>query len=364
MELSDNQRKTYREYIIGNEKRMFFTFSFFKTLVEKGINLDQFTDVCSYLFTNEYFLNKYLDGGFSENEMNILWNEFSKGTHLDLYRNYFSSVKEDISESNGVKTIELTAYGTSKTQNRKIIVFRGIFKNNLLVSYESKVDNCERYSYVKIDMLFSKYVLNEQEFLVELIKKDYNDILDQTSVNAIMMQWFDSINYKFNAIKDFLGRGRDHEKFIGENAELGLFFYESHLRMIFSDQEPSNYWLKIDDLKLHKINYNSSPQKTGYSVNDFLDLFYNYLVENNLYSENIKKLSPNMYSMMTFQAEKDILEGIKTLKLNSIVKAKEIRSEIDKAFELAKKKKKKIYITIAVIFILYVLLSILEGLLF
>ena len=74
MELSDNQRKTYREYIIGNEKRMFFTFSFFKTLVEKGINLDQFTDVCSYLFTNEYFLNKYLDGGFSENEMNIKLN--------------------------------------------------------------------------------------------------------------------------------------------------------------------------------------------------------------------------------------------------------------------------------------------------
>jgi hypothetical protein len=358
MELSDNQRKIYREYIIRNEKRIFFTFSFFKVLVEKKINLNQFTNECLFLFDNEYFLNKYLEGDISENEVSILRNEFSINTHIDLYKNYFSSINEDISESNGVKTVELTAYGTSKTQNRKIIAFRGIFKNGLLVSYESKVNNCETDSIAKKDLLLSKYVLNDQEFLVELIKHDFNDILDPNSVNVIMLKWFDSINQKFDAIKKFLD---NNHKFIGEDYELGLLFNEFNLTRFTLDSDPSVYWFKKDDLKRYEIVYSSSSEKTGYLVNDFLDLFYNFLVENGLHSENVKKLSPSMYSMMTFQAEKDILEGIKTLKLNSITKAKEIRSQIDSALELEKKKKKKIYITIAVIFILFVLASILES---
>jgi hypothetical protein len=196
--------------------------------------------------------------------------------------------------------------------------------------------------------------LKDQEFLVELIKNDFNDILDQNSVNVIMLKWFDSINQKFDAIKKFLD---NNHKIIGEDYELCLLFNEFNLTRFSLDSDPSFYWFKKDVLKRYEMIYSSSSEKTGYLVNDFLNLFYNYLVENGLHSENIKKLSPSMYSMMTFQAEKDVLEGIKTLKLNSIAKAKEIRSDI----ELKKKKEKKMYLTIAGIFILLVLLSILES---
>lgn len=351
MELSDNLRKIYREYIYGKKERIFFTFSFFKILIEKKINLNKFNDVCAYLFTNEFFLNKYLGGDISDNEISILWGKFSEGTHIDLYRNYFRSVNEIISESNGVKIVELTAYGTSKTQNRKIIAFRGIFKNGLLVSYESKVDNCESDSFSKNDLLSSKYVLNKQEFLVELIRYDFNDILDQTLVNAIMLHWFNSVKKKIAIIKKFVNQKSGW--FIGNNPDLGLLFESYTFQSYWLDYD----FFEKDGLNLKRLKrheFRGGRGDGGYFLNDFLSLFYKYLTKNDLYSENIKKISPSIYSMINFQVEQDALEEIKKLKLDSIVKAKEIKVQNERVIELEKKQEVNNY-KFAFIFILILL---------
>ena len=359
MILSEKELKFYKEYIQNNEKNLFFSFSFFKRLVEKKVDLDEFTKVAHTYFTNNYFLERYLENDLTDDEKSVLYDEFLANTHIDLYRNYFCSVSEDVSESNGVRTIELTAYGTSKSQNRRIIAFRGTFKNELLVSYESKIQNCESYSYGINDRLHSTYLLNDQDFLLEIIKNDYSEILDEKSLNEIYSIWIKDKGLKLNRIKDLLNNS--NYMFLGEDINLGLLIEESKIR--YFDLSYDARWYELSDLKpIHEFNPEIEfMKKEGYYVNDFLDLFQKHIVESNFYSEKIKKSSPKIYSKINFEQERSILSEIQRLKSDSIEKAKSIENE--KLRLISKKKKERITFLVSITLIFIVFLLILNYLL-
>ena len=76
MGLSEKELKLYKDYLLNNEDRIFFTFPFFKRLIESKADLNEFTKVCSLYFYNDYFLERYLSGDLSEKEKEILYDEF------------------------------------------------------------------------------------------------------------------------------------------------------------------------------------------------------------------------------------------------------------------------------------------------
>ncbi len=358
MELTEKELKSYKEYLQNNEDSIFFTFPFFKRLIENKVDLNEFTKVCPTYFYNHYFLEWYLAGELSEKEKGILYDEFSAETHIELYRNYFCSVSEEVSESKGVKTIELTAYGTSKSQNRKVIAFRGIFKNDLLVSYESKIQNCEPHSYHRNDELNLSYTLTDQKFLEEIIKHDYSEILGEERLNKIYSIWIDFIKLRFDSEKKFL-RQTKYSHMIGEEVSSGLLIEERTLTYHVIDYIHKLY--DIGGLKLIKFSHKSYPyNREGYYLNDYLDLFQNYVVESNFYSEKIKKSSPKIYSKINFELEKSILSEIQRLKTESIEKAKEMAKEREAENERLLKEQKKarigLFIRIAIVIIAFLLL--------
>ncbi len=359
MELTEKELKSYKEYLQNNEDSIFFTLPFFKRLVENKVDLNEFTKVCPTYFYNHYFLEWYLAGELSENEKGILYDEFSADTHIELYRKYFSSVAEEISESKGVKTIELTAYGISKSQNRSVIAFRGVFKNDLLVSYESKIQNCEPYSYHRNDELNLTYTLTDQKILEEIIKHDYSEILDEERLNEIYSNEINDIDLIFKRVKELLDDS--YYTFLGENTNSGLLVEEWKISSFHFTTDAK--WYKLSDLKREfefKPDYELT-KKEGYYVCDFLDLFQKHVVNNNFYSEKIKKLSPRIYSKINFEQEKNILSEIQRLKTDSIEKAKSIENE--KLRLISKKKKERITFLVSITLIFIVFLLILNYLL-
>ena len=373
--------KKYKDFLNTSDNLTnFYKISFVKILIEKNIDLKEFDSLSSYLFKNKFFLNNYLDKKISLQEVNILKNEFILNSHINLYRSYFKNVVESKTEDKSGKTIEFTAYGKSSSQDREIIAFRGIFKDDLLQSYDTRVDACEFDSYIKDDNLFAEYKVSNLEFLKDMIKSKESDLLNKIQINKIFSF---EVQYNFlnvlNHLKTFFGATypeppyRYPEKYIIDNddskgvvmipreyynenkyidaltsfsenqTDQDKYYHSEFVRNRMSSSSYMNQAIK----GLKKITFNienrgrygnHQSEKKGYYINEVVDLLIKDFKKSLLFSENIKNEDNHIYSLIDFEMEKEFIKNANKLKNKSNQLAKKIKEDISKVKKQERKK--------------------------
>jgi len=373
--------KKYKDFLNTSDNLTnFYKISFVKILIEKNIDLKEFDSLSSYLFKNKFFLNNYLDKKISLQEVNILKNEFILNSHINLYRSYFKNVVESKTEDKSGKTIEFTAYGKSSSQDREIIAFRGIFKDDLLQSYDTRVDACEFDSYIKDDNLFAEYKVSNLEFLKDMIKSKESDLLNKIQINKIFSF---EVQYNFlnvlNHLKTFFGATypeppyRYPKKYIIDNDDSkGVVIEPSHyynenkyidaLTSFSENQTDQDKYYHSEFVRnrmssssymnqaikgLKKITFNienrgrygnHQSEKKGYYINEVVDLLIKDFKKSLLFSQNIKKEDNHIYSLIDFEMEKEFIKHANKLKNKSNQLAKKIKEDISKVKKQERKK--------------------------
>ena len=349
--------KKYKDFLNTSDNlTIFYKISFVKILIEKNIDLKEFDSLSSYLFKNKFFLNNYLDKKISLQEVNILKNEFILNSHINLYRSYFKNVVESKTEDKSGKTIEFTAYGKSSSQDREIIAFRGIFKDDLLQSYDTRVDACEFDSYIKDDNLFAEYKVSNLEFLKDMIKSKESDLLNKIQINKIFSNWVQDYLNVLNHLKTFFGSTTYPEKYIIDNddskgvvmiadeyydddkyidanyisenqTDRDKYYRSEFVKNRISSSQERGYKSDIEGLK--KITFNE--WRVGYYINEVVDLLIKDFKKSLLFSQNIKKEDNHIYSLIDFEMEKEFIKNANKLKNKSNQLAKKIKEDISKS---------------------------------
>lgn len=356
--------KKYKDFLNTSDNlTIFYKISFVKILIEKNIDLKEFDSLSSYLFKNKFFLNNYLDKKISLQEVNILKNEFILNSHINLYRSYFKNVVESKTEDKSGKTIEFTAYGKSSSQDREIIAFRGIFKDDLLQSYDTRVDACKFDSYIKDDNLFAEYKVSNLEFLKDMIKSKESDLLNKIQINKIFSNWVQDYLNVLNHLKTFFGSTTYPEKYIIDNddskgvvmiadeyydddkyidanyisenqTDRDKYYRSEFVKNRISSSQERGYKSDIEGLK--KITFNE--WRVGYYINEVVDLLIKDFKKSLLFSENIKNEDNHIYSLIDFEMEKEFIKNANKLKNKSNQLAKKIKEDISKVKKQERKK--------------------------
>ena len=180
-----NTIEIYSAFLKEKSLYRYYKIDFVERVLASGKTIQEFDLVSNSLFYNEYFLNKFLENEISKDELELLNNNFQKNTRFKYFENYFKDTSISKSLEGNIETTELTAYGQSSTQNRKIIAFRGKFKNGLLSSYESKIESCEALSFQRNDKLYELFTLYGSDFLDEIIKSGVQGLLHTSLLNNL-----------------------------------------------------------------------------------------------------------------------------------------------------------------------------------
>lgn len=365
--------KKYKDFLnSSNQVSNFYKLSFVKILIEKNIDLKEFDSLSFYLFKNKFFLNNYLDKKISSQEVNIFKNEFILNSHINIYRSYFKNVVESKTEDKSGKTIEFTAYGKSDSQDREIIAFRGIFKNDLLQSYDTRVDACEYDSYIKDDNLSAEYTYDDLQFIEDMIKSKESDLLNKNQINKIFSNWVQGYLDVLNYLKSFF-EDTYIEKYIIDNDDtkgvvikdteyykensyidaitsfsenqtnrekLGFLSRDKYYLSEFVRNTMSSSSYSNSDIKgLKKITFNiegrvgsikTKHESKGYYINEVVDLLIKDFKRSLLFSKNIEKEDNHICSLIDFEMEKEVIKHANKLKNKSNQLAKKIKEDISK----------------------------------
>ena len=367
--------KKYKDFLnSSNQVSNFYKLSFVKILIEKNIDLKEFDSLSFYLFKNKFFLNNYLDKKISSQEVNIFKNEFILNSHINIYRSYFKNVVESKSEDKSGKTIEFTAYGKSDSQDREIIAFRGIFKDDLLQSYDTRVDACEYDSYIKDDNLSAEYTYGDLQFIEDMIKSKESDLLNKIQINKIFSNWVQGYLDLLNYLESFFGNTYPEKYIIDNDDSKGVVIKQSDyydLSEFVRNRMSSPSYLNSDIKGLKKITFNiegrvgsikTKQEKKGYYINEVVDFLIKDFKRSLLFSQNIKKEDNHIYSLIDFEIEKEFIKHANKLKNKSNQLAKKIKEDISK---VNKQERKNTAIgcgclSVLIIFIIYYFLRLFD----
>lgn len=369
-----NTIKVYSEFLKEKSIYRYYTIAFVERILKSGKSIQEFDVVSNSLFQNEYFLNKFLEDDITKDELEILKNNFQKNTRLIYFENYFKDISISKSLEGNAETTELTAYGQSSTQNRKIIAFRGKFKNGLLSSYESKIESCEPLSFQRYDKLYERFTLLGTDFLDEIIKGGVIGLLNSSLLNTLYNV---SIKGNFDVLAYFKKIINKKDIYngplvINSDASNGVLlpgraYYSDnvHYDLLLSsksDEALENYYFSkfttsrigVDNSMLSKTQIKGLKKKEfqitkkgqfgaytedgyGFYINDVLRLLLDDFYKSFIFSENVKKHNPEVFALIDFSKEKQLHDQINSL----IQKSLNIAEQIVESEKEAKKKEKK-----------------------
>jgi hypothetical protein len=383
-----NTIEIYSEFLKEKSIYRYYKIDFVERVLASGKSIQEF-DLLSYsLFNNEYFLNKFLENEISKDELELLRNNFQKNTRLVYYENYFKDTSISKSLDGNIETTELTAYGQSSTQNRKIIAFRGKFKNGLLSSYESKIESCEPLSFQRNDKLHERFTLYGSDFLDEIIKSGVKGLLHTSLLNTL---YANSIKGNFDVLdyfKKIINKKDIYSSPLVINSDPsngvllpGRAYYSDNVQYNLllsskSNENLENYYfskfissrmgvdnsvlsktqikgLKKKEYQIHKKGQFGAYTEDGYGfyINDVLRLLQDDFSKSFIFSENVKKNNPSLFELIDFSKEKLLKNQIDSL----IQKSLNIAEQIVVSEKEAKKKEKKNTALGCIIIILVVL---------
>ena len=369
-----NTIEIYSEFLKEKSLYRYYKIDFVERVLASGKSIQEFHLVANSVFNNEFFLDKFLSNDITREELDILNNNFHKNTRLKYFENYFKDTSISKSLEGNVETTELTAYGQSSTQNRRIIAFRGKFKNGVLSSYESKTDSCEPFSFERNDKLSERFTLYGSDFLDEIIKSGVKGLLHTSLLNTL---YTSSIKGNFDVVdyfKKIINKKDIYSSPIVINSDPSngvllpgrTYFSDNvHYNLLVSsksDENLENYYfskfissrmsvdnsmlsktqikgLKRKEYQIHKKGQFGAYTEDGYGfyINDVLRLLQDDFNKSFIFSENVKKHNPLLFELIDFSKEKLLNNQINSL----IQKSLNIAEQIVVSEKEAKKKEKK-----------------------
>ncbi len=136
--------KFYSQLLNSSEK--FFTIDFVKSLSKNpNVNPSFFAkDQYKWLLKRELFFNAFLLNDLTHEEEMLIINP--SGIDLGVRAKFVEDCFNEVETKYNEKSFELTVWGTSLTQERKVISFKGKFENDKLVKIiDNKLDSTRRY---------------------------------------------------------------------------------------------------------------------------------------------------------------------------------------------------------------------------
>jgi hypothetical protein len=386
----ENVIKIYSEYLKEKPTYKYYKISFIERILKSGKSILEFDLKADLLLSNEYFLNKFLENDISEDELEILNNKFNLNTRLSYFENYFKDFSIAKSSDNSLETTELTAYGQSTSQNRRIIAFRGRFKNGKLSSYESKIEACEPFSFIKDDKLYGKlydkYTLGGTGFLDEIIKNGVMGLLNAQIVETLYSISMKEYNDVLNFFKNLLKKNNSFRKPFVLNGDPtnGIllhgdeYYSETVCDKLYesseSNSELENYYFsnfvisrmgvdnslfaKTEIKGLKRVEYKTQNNLDGYGfyLNDVVKLLVDDFKKSSIFSENVKKYNYSVFEMMDFEKEKLFFKQVNSLIEKSINLADKIIEIVNEKKRKEKKNKAIGYLFIIVVIVVLILL--------
>lgn len=339
-----------------------------KKIISKKLDIELYSSSDYYFHKNERLLELYFDSLINKKNIDVVKNGFYKlSTSIDLYRAYFNDFTENRYVKKNEEIIELTAYGKSNTQNRRVIAFRGKFKNGLLQSFEDLKDQCEiqsysystpdnekKYSIVRKTGVFSKkyaYKISAISFLEKMTENEL-DLLSDEKITIIYNTWTTSL---LDFIIDYINNKKfiKHElKWKWEPAPILKYIANPRKRKFDESFDKSKgILLGVDDKDLMSNfnNYSSVSSEDSHNIKtpfnlevddiiferdyievdgftekkkkeevfyftDFIEKLIKEYKNSVIYSENLKLKNKKIYSILDFSQEKQIFEKLEELK--------------------------------------------------
>lgn len=356
--------KDYKEFFSESDNNNYYPIKLVNKIIENKLSIELYQQFDHFFHENERMLELFFEGKIRGSDWEIVFGIYNLGSSIDLFRAFFKDVTETRSVNQNQEIIELTAFGKSKLQNRRVIAFRGKFKNGFLESFEDSNDQCEfnsfsystppqerKYSFpiesiIRIDYVGVEfyYKISGIRFLNEMLEGGL-DLLSEEKIKIIYNSWVES---SLNRILDVLSNREfieyalkphtkgsvytwdyDFDKCLDKSKGIPVqlryhkvkdFFYNG---LIWKGNDsvpfkiPTAKSFEIEAKVTQGLLTKKNWTKVFYYI-DYIEEAINSYKGSFLFSDNLKIHNRKVYSLLDFTLEKNILEKLEALKQSVI----------------------------------------------